>query len=81
MKDANFYKKKMSDKNTLIDKYINDNIYSQLENDVYPASIYINKLNQDDINIKEFRDRLKELKFKPSNGKEGNDDVILIHFN
>jgi len=68
----------LKNKHLALDKFIEDTVYSDFEEDIYPAVVYMNTLNSDNINAKEFESKLKELGFIPTKGKEGVDDVYKV---
>ena len=61
-----------------VDIFIENHIYPDFIEGCASTNVYINLIQQEDVNIKVLRDRLKELKFKIESGKIGVDDVLII---
>lgn len=66
-------------KNSPQDAFIENEIYPLLDENEGSATLYLNVIIMEGIDLKQLKIRLKELNFKISTGKEGVDDVLYIN--
>lgn len=62
----------------VIDRFIEESVYTQFDEGTYPAKIYINEIQLAELNPKILKNRLKELGFAVVDTKEGVDSVLEI---
>ena len=66
------------EKDKTIDNFIENYVYTKLDEEIHPVILYVNVIKQDYIDIKALQRRLKELKFIVTKNVVGTDDVLEI---
>lgn len=79
MRSAKDFNKK--DDSSSVDHFIEKEIFTKLDDDNNNGSVvlYMNVIHMDGVNLKQLKNRLKELGFSTNTSKEGVDDVLNIN--